>query len=472
MEWAIYDMIIRIFDILRYDTRTLFNCSLVNHAFAEAVSRILYREVTLSPASTNVLDLRRRDDFSQGILHSACIPRNAKHVLCFELSGYPSPRPFPLNPLSKHLEEAFKCWHNLTTVILTPRIYHQDLLTNVLPLLPTLPLLQNLSVNTSCTDDVHAPGLVHISGLKALCIQNPTRAILQLLPNWLGKLTSSLRGLHLVDNCGSITPGVLRSFVPHLFKIEALSLGLSYSLTDFDVFTFLEEMTSLVSLDLRYYLQLRQPPKSPRLDHLRSLTVRYTPVNNAKHATRLCKWTRMVIEHAPLVELRLVCTEEDRGSSVNFDGLLAHLSHKHAKVLRILRMDKAFVGRKALRHLCSCCENLEELAIAISGDLLHHLPELFTSLRNLHTIRIETRNAKRSRVFLDTDQAREFIVSCPDRLRRLAMDGMFWEVRVYACSDGCSDGCAQGQWVSDPQNEVRFVVRQVNAQRAALWEKT
>lgn len=55
------------------------------------------------------------------------------------------------------------------------------------------------------------------------------------------------------NNCGSITPGVLRSCIPHAKDLHAFSLGLSFSLTDMDVFTFLGEIHDLQFLTLQYY---------------------------------------------------------------------------------------------------------------------------------------------------------------------------------------------------------------------------
>jgi hypothetical protein len=65
-------------------------------------------------------------------------------------------------------------------------------------------------------------------------------------------------------NGGSITPGVLRSFLPPIQNVRSLSLGLSYSLTDEDVFTFLGQLPYLESLDLFYYLVGLCIPCSPR----------------------------------------------------------------------------------------------------------------------------------------------------------------------------------------------------------------
>jgi hypothetical protein len=57
------------------------------------------------------------------------------------------------------------------------------------------------------------------------------------------------------DNCGSITPGVLRSFVPHVWEtLREFTLGLSYSLTDDDVFSFIAQLPHLEWLHLQYYL--------------------------------------------------------------------------------------------------------------------------------------------------------------------------------------------------------------------------
>ena len=51
-----------------------------------------------------------------------------------------------------------------------------------------------------------------------------------------------------------MTPGVLRALVPLLQKITAISLGLSYSITDDDLFDFLGQLESLESAQLQHYL--------------------------------------------------------------------------------------------------------------------------------------------------------------------------------------------------------------------------
>jgi len=74
-------------------------------------------------------------------------------------------------------------------------------------------------------------------------------------------LTHSIRSIAtqrsrwwLKDNCGSVTPGVLRFIVPLMERsIRAVSLGLSYSLMDADVFLFLRNLHGLESAELYYY---------------------------------------------------------------------------------------------------------------------------------------------------------------------------------------------------------------------------
>ena len=156
----------------------------------------------------------------------------------------------------------------------TPQTYHEDLFRESLIALRELGSLTEIAVNASCTDDANAPALVELCGLKKLTVDNPTRAILQLLPDWLRRLSGTLQELHLkvncsprfmfdldmIDdilvqgNCGSITPGVLRFFIPHIQdNLRALTLGLSYSLTDENVFTCLGNLPNLNHIQLRYY---------------------------------------------------------------------------------------------------------------------------------------------------------------------------------------------------------------------------
>ncbi|KAL6307344.1 hypothetical protein BKA93DRAFT_816002 [Sparassis latifolia] len=423
-----YDIFEHILDYLHDDRLTLYNCSLVKRAFRDAVAKVLYEQVTFSPAFTPVLNLRKRAEFMEGVIASASLPHNAAHVLKFEIGGYLTYRPPFAITFPAELRAALRCWCNLNTIIVAPKQHHEDLLNDILPLLPEVPKLHALSINSSYAQEVHTQILVQVGQLEALTIQNPSRAVLSLLPEWLGRMSRTLRELHLKENCGSVTPGVLRSFVPHLEAIHAFSLGLSYSLTDDDVFSFLNQLPNLRTLELRYYLQLRAPSALPFLPHLRSLTVQQTTVTNKEHVTYLCKWIRRVIARSPLVSLYLISQDVDRGACAAYDGILEHLYSKHAATLRVLRMDMAFVGRKALRQLFAYCTNLEEVALATSNNALLEIPRLIRPLLALHTLSVETRNVKPSQVNMNLTRAQEFFSGGTLGMRRLTVNGCCWEV--------------------------------------------
>ncbi|TFK88123.1 hypothetical protein K466DRAFT_489557 [Polyporus arcularius HHB13444] len=424
-----YDVIIRILDWLRDDYLSLYYCSLASRTFSDAAATLLYRKVTYSPSQSTVhrvLDLRQRDDFLTGFFASARLSHNATRVRRLEISGYLSARPPPLNKFPEQLSAAVEYWPNLQTVVFAPALYHDSTFTDALPLLLRLSALRELTVNGACTNDALAPVLVQVRGLESLAIQSPSRAVLQLLPEWLAALRPTLRKLHFSGSCGSITPGVLRSFVPHLQSVSSFALGLSYSLTDDDVFAFWTSLPHLTSLEFRYYLQLR-PSIIPRLPNLRHLTVHYTHVTTRTDAAHLYKWIRRVITHSPLASLHLMCESEVYGPAPSFDPLLEHLSARHAATLRRLDMKDCLVGDAALRGFCRKCEALEELSVGVSLDTLHDFPRYASELRRLHTVAFCVRNTKH-RVARSLHFAKSFIHP-QSTIRRLTVDGTRYEVR-------------------------------------------
>jgi hypothetical protein len=81
------------------------------------------------------------------------------------------------------------------------------------PLNPVkFPLLQ-LQINASCIDESIVPTLLHISGLELLELHDPTRAVLTRLPEWLGKLSNSLRNLHLLVSIYAPEPRLSSTFI-------------------------------------------------------------------------------------------------------------------------------------------------------------------------------------------------------------------------------------------------------------------
>lgn len=133
--------------------------------------------------------------------------------------GYLPCQPSPDDILSTIILNAIKAFRNLRVAIFMAIAFHPNTFTRILQSLVTLntqislnsssetspcrlarhglPYLRELAVNASCTNENNAPILAQISGLSKLSIYSPTRAILDLLPGWLRRLSDSLRELHL-----------------------------------------------------------------------------------------------------------------------------------------------------------------------------------------------------------------------------------------------------------------------------------
>ena len=95
------------------------------------------------------------------------------------------------------LSEALLEWTNLRSFVFTPHRFPEALINTTLETLPKCSLLQDLTVNETCCTEETAPTLTKIIGLKKLTIEGPRRAILNLIPEWLERLSTTLTGLHL-----------------------------------------------------------------------------------------------------------------------------------------------------------------------------------------------------------------------------------------------------------------------------------
>ncbi|KAI0742435.1 hypothetical protein C8Q80DRAFT_1188375 [Daedaleopsis nitida] len=427
-----YDLLMHILDFLRDDYLSLYRCSLVDRTFRDSASTYLYRSVTYSPEFSPVLDLKKRNEFVEGFFASSRLSHNASLVRRVTISGFLSPRPPPLNKLSDQLKAAIESWPNIQTLVLAPKQYHESIFTEILPMLLNFPVLRDLTVNASCTNEDQAPILAQLRDLESLTIVSPSRAILQRLPEWLVELRPTLRKLHLTNSCGSVTPGVLRSFLQPLQNTTSFALGLSYSLTDDDVFQFWTDLPNLEDLEFRYYLQLR-PSITPRLIRLRHFTVHYIPVMTRIDAAHMYKWVRRVISHAPLECLRLIPEFVTQGgAAVTFDPLLEHLAARHAQNLRVLDMKECFVGRTALIMLCKTCTNLEELNVAVSLETMRAFAEYSKDIRRLHTVELQVRNLKRTVLDqLDILEVAETMIQSTSSIRRVRINGTQFEVCDY-----------------------------------------
>jgi hypothetical protein len=95
---------------------------------------------------------------------------------------------------------AMRLYINITSVTLTPMSLAPGLITEALRALGDRLSLSRLTVNSSCMEERNAHVLATISGLCELELLDPTQIILNLLPEWLGRLSKSLVALHLTVN--------------------------------------------------------------------------------------------------------------------------------------------------------------------------------------------------------------------------------------------------------------------------------
>ncbi|KAF9444948.1 hypothetical protein P691DRAFT_735742 [Macrolepiota fuliginosa MF-IS2] len=442
------DILLLIFQKVQNDYNCLYSCALVNRAFNQAASKFLYRRVVLSPRFRIILSLTNPIPTNSN-LNSATLPRYAKYVEIIEITGYLPPQPPSNSTLSTTILNAITTFENLRVAILTPATCHEDVFTPSLQhfasLAPIHPHLRELEVNTSCTSEERAPTLVRIAGLSKLSIHSPTRAILELLPEWLRKLSDSLTELHLKDNCGSVTPGVLKSIIPLLERnIRSLSLGLSYSLADEDVFAFLRCLTKLESVELRYYWQLKPPKSRPNLPNLRTFTACYANRLQTRNEVRsLCKWIRRTISSSPIESLYIIQDDSsssspgdsdddesmrNTGANVSFRSIIDHLCCRHTDTLRVLYMPTAYVGVKSLKKLLGCCTELEEVYLCAGSHALTVFKKCAPSLTKLHTASFDIRNIRLSRRrVVDMELVTAIMKHGPPLLRKFSVNGQTWE---------------------------------------------
>ncbi|KAF8797659.1 hypothetical protein BYT27DRAFT_6926094 [Phlegmacium glaucopus] len=302
-------------------------------------------------------------------------------------------------------------------------------------------------MNASCTGDAKAPALVELCGLKKLTLYSPGRAILQLLPDWLRSLSGTLQELHLKGNCGSVTPGVLRFFIPHIQdNLHALTLGLSYSLTDEDVFTCLGNLPNLNRIQLRYYWQMKHPSRMPKLLNLRSFTVTHSYVQSRNEVNELCKWIRRAIAGSSIEELRVIGDNVSdlpiSGIHLCFSGLFDHILKKQFSTIRVLDLGSAFVGVDHLRSLLIACIRLEEVKLQVGQNALNVFAVHCSGLVRLHSASFQVRNVKHS-FRVEEALINDIMRNGPASLRRLSVNGTMW----------------QSSWIVDTDHHAELIIK-------------
>ncbi|KII84036.1 hypothetical protein PLICRDRAFT_366539 [Plicaturopsis crispa FD-325 SS-3] len=436
----VHDTLVQVLEYLRLqqDYHSLYQCSLASREFNKVASKALYTRVVLSPPFERVLDLKNRNKIKgSGLFDSACLPHNAGYVSILEIGGYLPTRPPSANPLGGALHNAIQSFFNVQHVAFVPLASHPDLFTDSLRALKNCQYLRSLDLNAASLGESGSTIVAEIGKLEKLTLRDPSRATLNILPEWLHKLSMSLTELHLRDNCGSITPGVLRSFLPYIRNITAFTLGLSYSLSDDDVFDFLDQLPELRSVSLHYYLQNKPRTVEPALPNLRALTVTYSPWDMQDGP--LSQWVQHATSSSPSLEcLRLVLDQRLGTGDILLnagDSITEYVAAKYAGTLRVLEHKSAHVRTYTFDAFAARCHNIEVLALRSLGNDIES-PES---------------DAPSSRI----EQA-TFIFKRLPSLRRLRLLGTTWE----------------RFWTSDtPASGANLVVREV-VPRTPPWERS
>ncbi|KAF9649725.1 hypothetical protein BDM02DRAFT_3094307 [Thelephora ganbajun] len=374
------DILPLVLQCLFKDLSSLYACALVDRNSNRAASAVLYRNIVLTPPWTTGLRLQKAQKYprSINILHSATLPHYATYVKTVEIWGHRSSRGTRINLLANSLIAAIPVWRNLVAMSIDPRQAPEGLFVEPLRLLQNSPNLRTLRVDAICTDAISAPVLSEITGLGSLTVIDPNRALLDLLPDWLSRLSDTLRELRLLDNCGSITPGVLQMIQPLAAQLRSFGLGLSYSLEDGHIFEFLSHLPHLQDLQLRYYWQMKQPTTVPRITTLRKFVVNNRHVCFRNHVTYLSKWVRRITSHSRLEHLEFAIDnfEYFRGPYLNYGGLVEHISHKHGRTIRVLRLMHGYIDSATVALLCQKCPNLEDASLGVNICTLVGFTEL------------------------------------------------------------------------------------------------
>ncbi|KAJ7065036.1 hypothetical protein C8F01DRAFT_1129199, partial [Mycena amicta] len=413
------DLLPVLLDFLSEDRSALCQCLLANSQISNAAASVLYSRVILRPKygqSSGILDC----------LLSGSLPRYALHVRTLSVKGFLFPNVVSTLPISETLLAAVKAFKNLKALEILPDIYPDDFFTEIIHQGLDLPLLTTLRVNSSCMSEGDSAILARFDRLRILELRNPTRAILNILPEWLAKM-GGLNELHLTSNCGSVTPGVLRALIPLLQEISAISLGLSYSITDDDLFDFLGQLPNLKSAQLQHYLQYKVTDNTRQMNRLRSLTVLHNPMDDAESMARICAWVRHAVAGAPIERLQLCCDEFEESSFAprTFDALLRDIAFANGATFRALDIGGWLVSADAVSLLFEGCKQIEEFAAALDQPGFEEFERRVTTMKLLHTAALRIYAGGGSTSIDDAERIMRKSVA----LRRLALDEMNTEVR-------------------------------------------
>ena len=113
---------------------------------------------------------------------------------------------------------------------------------------------------------------------------------------------------------------------------------------------------------------MKQPTTTPRIISLRKLRVNHKHIDFQEHVRHLSRWVRRITSQSQLehLELAVDCFEHFKGPYLNYGGLVEHISQKHGRTIRILRLMHGYIDPATITLLCQKCPNLEEVSLGVN----------------------------------------------------------------------------------------------------------
>ncbi|KZV60190.1 hypothetical protein PENSPDRAFT_360743 [Peniophora sp. CONT] len=235
-------------------------------------------------------------------------------------------------------------------------------------------------------------GLLKITTLKVLVLEEPTYFVLNALPRWAEKMKNTL--LHLtITGSKELNTEVLSQSVKHLSHLLGLHLSACPLIDHADIFALAPQLPHLQSLSTTLSAQ---PPRVPPVDTFSSLQhlaleihARSSPPTNygqlpnyAVHNPHPLSGVLPLISGSRLRSLSLKSSSSDTLDTPTLHTLLA----AHGPTLRVLRLHGLNLSMAHLYEVAARAPNLTKLYCVMKEKEIHQLGGALSGCENLKMI--------------------------------------------------------------------------------------
>ncbi|KIJ42020.1 hypothetical protein M422DRAFT_255042 [Sphaerobolus stellatus SS14] len=421
-----YELLSGITAFIDGDIPALYSCMLSCRALHDAAIPLLYKRIHVSPPKIGLAWQVLEDTPGRKPFATARLPTHTSYVEEFTLDGYitkvrPS-RQIPI-PVVDKIPDTLTKWPNLRKVTITPKSVTGSSVRNIIASLKNCKSLKSITVNGFAMTEECVSDLVALEGLETLVLHQSTGAFFLRICDWVEKIKNTLVTLNLMGDCGSLTPGILRKLTPHLMHVHSLAIGLSYSLTNRDVFNCLGQLPELQSLRIQYYYQQSALPDTPGLSSLRHLIVLHPVLTYKEDAEALSSWIRRLTSSSPLESLETIVPNY-HGPNLCFDGLVTHLAHRHRTTLTSLWMPAVHLRSQALESLLKNCSRIRHITLNISFNTLRSFPNMSNESKYLKSVGFQV--CDHPHLIVDQMAAKKLFDRIP-QLRKITVNWVTWK---------------------------------------------